>query len=114
MHARRSERSTAGPGRASASSTASAEAGRVPVGLPMAAVKLRRIALPLVAVAALLLGTSERASAVIVERIVAVIGERPVLWTELVRRSAATRIQIRLQTHDANVVAVQEQEMYKE
>jgi peptidyl-prolyl cis-trans isomerase SurA len=80
----------------------------------MASVKLRRIALALVAVAALLLGTSERASAVIVERIVAVIGERPVLWTELVRRSAATRIQIRLQTHDTNVVAVQEQEMYKE
>jgi peptidyl-prolyl cis-trans isomerase SurA len=54
------------------------------------------------------------ARAVIVERVVAVIGERPVLWTELLRRGAATRMQIRMQTRDANVVAVQEQEMYKE
>ena len=44
----------------------------------------------------------------------AVIGERPLLWTDLLRRSAATRVQIRMQTRDANVIAVQEQEMYKE
>jgi peptidyl-prolyl cis-trans isomerase SurA len=59
-------------------------------------------------------GWSSPAGAIIVERVVAVIGERPVLWTELMHRAAATRAQIRMQTHDANVVAVQEQEMYKE
>jgi peptidyl-prolyl cis-trans isomerase SurA len=69
---------------------------------------------PALVVAAALLGWAATAHAVIVERIVAVIGERPVLWTELVRRGVATRVQIRLQTHDVNVVAVQEQEMYRE
>jgi len=54
------------------------------------------------------------ASASIVERVVAVIGERPVLWTELLRRGAVGRVQIRMQTHDPNVISVQEQEMYKE
>ncbi len=63
---------------------------------------------------AVLVGSARPARAIIVERIVAVIGERPVLWTELVRRAGPTRIQIRSQTHDPNVVAVQEQEMYKE
>jgi peptidyl-prolyl cis-trans isomerase SurA len=52
--------------------------------------------------------------ATIVERVVAVIGERPVLWTELLHRAVASRVQIRMQTHDANVISVQEQEMYKE
>jgi peptidyl-prolyl cis-trans isomerase SurA len=59
-------------------------------------------------------GLGVDARAVIVERIVAVIGERPILWTDLLHRAAATRMQIRAQTRDANVVAVQEQEMYKE
>jgi peptidyl-prolyl cis-trans isomerase SurA len=77
-------------------------------------VKLRTLALGAVLGAASMLGAPGRAGAVIVERVVAVIGERPVLWTELVRRSAPTRMQIRMQTHDANVVAVQEQEMYRE
>jgi peptidyl-prolyl cis-trans isomerase SurA len=54
------------------------------------------------------------AHATIVERVVAVIGERPVLWTELLHRAASARVQIRMQTNDANVVSVQEQEMYKE
>ena len=54
------------------------------------------------------------AHATIVERVVAVIGERPLLWTELLHRAVATRVQIRMQTHDANVISVQEQEMYKE
>jgi peptidyl-prolyl cis-trans isomerase SurA len=54
------------------------------------------------------------ARATIVERVVAVIGERPVLWTELLHRAVSGRIQIRVQAHDANVVSVQEQEMYKE
>jgi peptidyl-prolyl cis-trans isomerase SurA len=54
------------------------------------------------------------ARATIVERVVAVIGERPLLWTELLHRAAASRVQIRQQTHDANVISVQEQEMYKE
>lgn len=54
------------------------------------------------------------AKATIVERVVAVIGERPVLWTELVHRAIAGRVQIRAQTQDPNVISVQEQEMYKE
>jgi peptidyl-prolyl cis-trans isomerase SurA len=63
---------------------------------------------------AAVLGTVPAAHATIVERVVAVIGERPVLWTDLLHRAKAMRIQIRLQTTDANVVSVQEQEMYKE
>jgi len=54
------------------------------------------------------------ARATIVERVVAVIGERPLLWTELLHRAQATRVQIRMQTRDPNVISVQEQEMYKE
>jgi peptidyl-prolyl cis-trans isomerase SurA len=54
------------------------------------------------------------AGATIVERVVAVIGERPLLWTDLLKRSAASRIQIRTQTRDPNIVSVQEQEMFKE
>jgi peptidyl-prolyl cis-trans isomerase SurA len=54
------------------------------------------------------------ARATIVERVVAVIGERPVLWTELLHRAKSGRLQIRMQTHDPNVVSVQENEMYKE
>lgn len=54
------------------------------------------------------------ARATIAERVVAVIGERPVLWTELLHRAVSGRIQIRMQARDANVVSVQEQEMYKE
>jgi peptidyl-prolyl cis-trans isomerase SurA len=61
-----------------------------------------------------LLGAAPHANATIVERVVAVIGERPVLWTELLKRAQASRIQIRLQTRDPNIVSVQEQEMYKE
>jgi peptidyl-prolyl cis-trans isomerase SurA len=61
-----------------------------------------------------LLCVSVPARAIVVERVIAVIGERPVLWTDLLRRAAPTRIQIRMQTHDANIIAVQEQEMYKE
>jgi peptidyl-prolyl cis-trans isomerase SurA len=79
-----------------------------------AAVKTPKLALSLAFGAAALLGGLSPARAIIVERVVAVIGERPVLWTELVHRAAATRVQIRMQTHDANVVSVQEQEMYKE
>jgi len=78
------------------------------------AVRLRKPILAFVAGATALLGGPSPARAIIVERVVAVIGERPLLWTELVHRAAATRIQIRLQTRDANVVSVQEQEMYRE
>jgi peptidyl-prolyl cis-trans isomerase SurA len=77
-------------------------------------VKLAKLAFSSLLGVALLGVASPRAGAIIVERVVAVVGERPVLWTDLVRRSAATRVQIRMQTHDANVVMVQEQEMYKE
>lgn len=71
-------------------------------------------ALALALAGAVLLGLSAPAHAIVVERVVAVIGERPVLWTELLRRAAPSRIQIRMQTRDANVISVQEQEMYKE
>ncbi len=74
--------------------------------------KLRKL---LVATAtAALLAVAPLAHATIVERVVAVIGERPVLWTELLHRALSGRVQIRMQTHDPNVISVQEQEMYKE
>jgi peptidyl-prolyl cis-trans isomerase SurA len=58
--------------------------------------------------------SSSAARATIVERVIAVIGERPVLWTELLHRAMSGRVQIRTQTRDANIISVQEQEMYKE
>jgi peptidyl-prolyl cis-trans isomerase SurA len=66
------------------------------------------------ACASAVLGSAAAARATIVERVVAVIGERPILWTELLHRAAPERVQIRMQTNDANVISVQEQEMYKE
>jgi len=78
----------------------------------MAWVRFRR-ALPALAAAAVV-AAAPRAQATIVERVVAVIGERPVLWTDLLRRAVAGRVQIRQQTRDPNVISVQEQEMYKE
>jgi peptidyl-prolyl cis-trans isomerase SurA len=80
-------------------------------------VRLRPVPLALSAgLAALLaaLALSAPARATIVERVVAVVGERPILWTELLRRAKSGRVQIRMQTQDANVIGVQEQEMYKE
>jgi peptidyl-prolyl cis-trans isomerase SurA len=76
--------------------------------------RFHRLLLPVLAGAAALVSAARPAGATIVERVVAVIGERPVLWTELLHRATATRVQIRLQTRDPNVVSVQEQEMYKE
>ena len=76
--------------------------------------RLLRLALSAVAASAALAFTGTTAHATIVERVVAVIGERPLLWTELLHRASGTRVQIRMQTHDPNVVSVQEQEMYKE
>ncbi|MGH7294551.1 MAG: SurA N-terminal domain-containing protein [Polyangiaceae bacterium] len=76
--------------------------------------RFSRLLLPLLAASAAALAVAPPAQATIVERVVAVIGERPVLWTELLHRAQATRVQIRTQTHDPNVVAGQEQEMYKE
>jgi peptidyl-prolyl cis-trans isomerase SurA len=75
-------------------------------------VKLAKLASCLVLAA--LVVTSPAAHATIVERVVAIIGERPVLWTELLHRATSGRVQIRMQTRDPNVVSVQEQEMYKE
>jgi peptidyl-prolyl cis-trans isomerase SurA len=72
----------------------------------------RKLSLVMCGLAALLCPLDARAT--IVERVVAVIGERPVLWTELLHRALAGRVQIRVQTHDVNVISVQEQEMYKE
>lgn len=76
--------------------------------------KLPRFVLATVVGTAALIGVASPARAIIVERVVAVIGERPVLWSELMHRAAPTRTQIRTQSHDANMVAVQEQEMYRE
>ncbi|HLK39010.1 MAG TPA: SurA N-terminal domain-containing protein [Polyangiaceae bacterium] len=72
--------------------------------------------LPAIGLAALLAAAAiaRDAGATIVERVVAVIGERPILWTELVRRAQAGRVQIRMQTRDPNVISVQEQMMYRE
>jgi peptidyl-prolyl cis-trans isomerase SurA len=76
----------------------------------------RRAARALAALACVsaMLCVGQSAHATIVERIVAVIGERPVLWTDLLKRASASRVQIRMQTRDPNVIGVQEQEMYKE
>jgi peptidyl-prolyl cis-trans isomerase SurA len=75
--------------------------------------KLRRLVLLAVA-AFVVVSVAGSARATIVERVVAVVGERAVLWTELLRRAAGPRVQIRTQTQDPNVVSAQEQEMYKE
>jgi peptidyl-prolyl cis-trans isomerase SurA len=77
-------------------------------------VRFFKLFLPLLAASAALAAAEPPANATIVERVVAVIGERPVLWTELLSRAKASRVQIRMQTRDLNVVSVQEQEMYKE
>jgi peptidyl-prolyl cis-trans isomerase SurA len=79
------------------------------------ATRLLRPACLAALVAAVVVGASAgTARATIVERVVAVIGERPILWTDLLHRAAAGRVQIRLQTRDPNVVSVQEQELYRE
>jgi len=79
------------------------------------AVNAKRTLLSALAAAALLLGApAHEARATIVERVVAVVGERPVLWTELLRRAMPSRVQIRMQATDPNVVSVQETEMFKE
>jgi peptidyl-prolyl cis-trans isomerase SurA len=75
-------------------------------------VKSPRLLLAAVALAVLAVALPARAT--IVERVVAVVGERPILWTELLHRAVSGRVQIRMQTRDANVISVQEQEMYKE
>jgi peptidyl-prolyl cis-trans isomerase SurA len=74
----------------------------------------RLAALAILAAVGVMLASAPRAGATIVERVIAVIGERPVLWTDLLKRAAASRIQIRMQTRDPNIVSAQEQEMYKE
>ncbi len=76
--------------------------------------KIRGVVLGVVVAALALVGLGRPAHATIVERVVAVVGERAVLWTELLRRATAPRLQIRAQAQDPNVVSVQEQEMYKE
>jgi peptidyl-prolyl cis-trans isomerase SurA len=76
--------------------------------------RIRAAAASIAACVALLFASEPAARATIVERVVAVIGERPILWTELVHRALAGRVQIRTQTQDQNVISVQEQEMYKE
>ena len=104
----------------SASSTAS---GRIPAHsgrlvarrvISRVPMRVRRLFLS-AAMAAVVVALSARpAGATIVERVVAVVGERAVLWTELLRRASGPRIQIRAQAQDPNVISAQEQEMYKE
>jgi peptidyl-prolyl cis-trans isomerase SurA len=80
-------------------------------------VRLRPFSIALAASAAVLLAVFtvvRPARATIVERVIAVVGEKPILWTELLRRAKSGRVQIRMQTKDANLIGVQEQEMYKE
>jgi peptidyl-prolyl cis-trans isomerase SurA len=77
-------------------------------------VKLRIASFAFAVALAVLAGASGIARATIVERVVAVIGERPILWTDLLHRAFSGRVQIRMQTRDPNVVSVQEQEMYRE
>jgi len=81
-----------------------------------------------VVAAVAVLAAAPEAHATIVERVVAVIGERPVLWTDLLHRAAAGRVQIRASLRemkirdsqgrddkiDPNLVSAQEQGMYKE
>jgi peptidyl-prolyl cis-trans isomerase SurA len=78
--------------------------------------RVRRLLMPVTMLAAVatLLAVAPPARATIIERVVAVVGERPVFWTELLHRAIAPRVQIRMQVADPNVVSVQEQEMYKE
>jgi len=78
----------------------------------VAGVRLSKLLVAVAAVAAVAVAST--AHATIVERVIAVIGERPVLWTDLLHRATSGRIQIRTQTRDPNVISVQEQEMYKE
>jgi peptidyl-prolyl cis-trans isomerase SurA len=76
--------------------------------------RVRRTLLPLLAGAAALLAVAPAARATVVERVVAVVGDRPVLWTELLQRAAPLRAQIRAQAQDPNVVSAQEQAMHRE
>jgi peptidyl-prolyl cis-trans isomerase SurA len=66
------------------------------------------------AVVALGLAISEQAGAVIVERVVAVVGERPILLTELRHRGRPFEYRIVASTQDQAQQAAHESEMYKE
>src|ERR1700722_11834400 len=85
-----------------------------PTGIPSSrGVQMTKL-IPALAAATALLVAPHQAQATIVDRVVAVVGERPVLWTDLLRRAAPSRAQIQMQATDPNVVSVQETEMYKE
>jgi peptidyl-prolyl cis-trans isomerase SurA len=55
-----------------------------------------------------------RAGAVIVERVVAVVGERPILLTELIHRALPFRLRIYESTQNPAQQAAHESEMYKQ
>ena len=74
--------------------------------------KLRWAAALALAVGAL--GMSSRADAVIVERIVAVVGDRPVLLSELRNRAKPNLLRLLATQRDANYHAAAETEIYKE
>jgi peptidyl-prolyl cis-trans isomerase SurA len=63
---------------------------------------------------ALPLTVSKTASAVIIERVVAVVGERPILLTELQHRAIPFLYRIYAQTKDPAQIAAHESGMYKE
>jgi peptidyl-prolyl cis-trans isomerase SurA len=70
--------------------------------------------LTLIAALAAPLAFAARADAVIVERVVAIVGERPILLSELRHRARPNRIRILGSVRDANMQAAAETEMYKE
>jgi peptidyl-prolyl cis-trans isomerase SurA len=74
--------------------------------------KIRWVAALALAVGAL--GVSSRADAVIVERIVAVVGDRPVLLSELRNRAKPNLLRLLATQRDANYHAAAETEIYKE
>ena len=66
------------------------------------------------AVVALGIALPQRAGAVIVERVVAVVGERPILLTELKHRATPFVYRIHASTQDQAQQAAHESEMFKE
>jgi peptidyl-prolyl cis-trans isomerase SurA len=80
----------------------------------MRPVKLGTLALPFLLAAAGVIVPARTARATIVERVVAVIGERPILLSELRHRAVPSRLQIRMHTRDDNTISAQENELYKE
>jgi peptidyl-prolyl cis-trans isomerase SurA len=76
-------------------------------------VKLRRLLVPLAIIGAAL-GFAPRADAIIVERIVAVVGDRAILLSELRHRAKPNLLRLLSVQRDTNFHAAAESEIYKE